>query len=78
MNIVQKQLTTAAFPTSASPIARESTSTHESVEKLKLDYEFIKLFIWVSYHSRTISYYKKILTWNKSTNGNDRNAKQAA
>ena len=42
MNIVQKQLTTAAFPTSASPIARESTSTHESVEKWSLVYKFIK------------------------------------
>ena len=40
--MVQKQLTTAAFPTSASPIARESTSTHESVEKWSLVYKFIK------------------------------------
>ena len=45
MNIVQKQLTTAAFPTSASPIARESTSTHDSVEKRNFVYRFIKFTI---------------------------------
>ena len=43
--MVQKQLTTAAFPTSASPIARESTSTHDSVEKRNFVYRFIKFTI---------------------------------
>ena len=32
MKIVQKQLTTAAFPTSARPMARESTSTQSSIK----------------------------------------------